>query len=67
VLQIPLHKLAQLTPQPTDLDRYELASRDELRAWQREQLAWTLRHACENVPHHRAKFDAVHVHPDDFK
>jgi phenylacetate-coenzyme A ligase PaaK-like adenylate-forming protein len=37
VLQIPLRKLAQLTPQPTDLDRYELASRDELRAWQRER------------------------------
>jgi phenylacetate-CoA ligase len=54
-------------PQPTDLDRYELASRDELRAWQRERLTWTLRLAYENVPHHRAKFDAAQVHPDDFK
>ncbi len=67
MLQIPLRKLAQLTPQPTDLDRYELASRDELRAWQRERLTWTLRHAYENVPHQRAKFDAAQVHPDDFK
>jgi phenylacetate-CoA ligase len=67
LLQIPRRKLTELTPQPTDLDRYELASRDELRAWQRERLAWTLRHAYENVPHHRAKFDAAHVHPDDFK
>jgi phenylacetate-CoA ligase len=66
VLQIPLRKLAQLTPQPAELDRYELASRDELRAWQRERLTWTLRHAYENVPHHRAKFDAARVHPDDF-
>jgi phenylacetate-CoA ligase len=55
-----------LTPQPAELDRYELASRDELRAWQRERLTWTLRHAYENVPHHRAKFDAARVHPDDF-
>jgi phenylacetate-CoA ligase len=67
VLQIPLRKLAELTSQPADLDRYELASRDELRAWQRERLTWTLRHAYENVPHHRAKFDAAQVHPDDFR
>src|SRR6201991_2211488 len=63
---MPLRKLTQLAPQPADLDRYELASRDELRAWQRQRLAWTLRHAYENVPHHRAKFDAAQVHPDDF-
>jgi phenylacetate-CoA ligase len=67
LLQIPRRKLTELTPQPADLDRYELASRDELRAWQRERLAWTLRLAYANVPHHRAKFDAAHVHPDDFK
>jgi phenylacetate-CoA ligase len=67
LLQIPRRKLTELTPQPADLDRYELASRDELRAWQRERLAWTLRHAYENVPHHRVKFDAAHLHPDDFK
>lgn len=67
MLQIPLRKLAQLKPQPTDLDRYELASTDELRVWQRDQLAWSLRHAYTNVPHYRAKFDAVGVHPDDFK
>jgi phenylacetate-CoA ligase len=67
LLQIPLRKLAELTSQPADLDRYELASRDELRAWQRERLTWTLRHAHENVPHHRAKFDAAQVHPDDFR
>ncbi len=67
VLQIPLRKLAQLKPQPTDLDRYELASTDDLRAWQRDRLAWSLRHAYDNVPHYRAKFDAAGVHPDDFK
>ncbi len=67
MLQIPLRKLAQLKPQPTDLDRYELASTDDLRAWQRDRLAWSLRHAYDNVPHYRAKFDAAGVHPDDFK
>ena len=67
MLQIPRRKLAELTPQPADLDRYELASRDELRAWQCKRLEWTLRHAYENVPHHRAKFDAANVHPDDFR
>ncbi len=67
MLQIPLRKLAQLKPQPTDLDRYELASTDDLRAWQRDRLAWSLRHAYDNVPHYRAEFDAAGVHPDDFK
>jgi phenylacetate-CoA ligase len=66
LLHIPRRKLTELTPRPADLDRYELASRDELRAWQRKRLEWTLRHAYENVPHHRAKFDAANVHPDDF-
>ncbi|HYI29845.1 MAG TPA: AMP-binding protein, partial [Bradyrhizobium sp.] len=67
MLQIPRRKLAELAPQPADLDRYELASRDELRAWQRQRMEWTLRHAYENVPHHRAKFDVAGVHPDDFR
>ncbi|MCB5175889.1 phenylacetate--CoA ligase PaaK [Microvirga lenta] len=67
MLQIPLRKLSELKPQPTELDRFELGSRDELAAWQRERLAWSLRHAYENVPHYKAKFDAAGVHPDDFK
>nr|WP_246742299.1 phenylacetate--CoA ligase PaaK [Microvirga splendida] len=67
MLQIPLRKLSELKPQPAQLDRFELASRDELAALQRERLAWSLRHAYENVPHYRAKFDAAGVHPDDFK
>lgn len=48
-------------------DPIERASRDEVRAVQRERLAWSLRHAYENVPHHRASFDAAGVHPSDFK
>jgi len=67
LLHIPRRKLTELAPQPADLDRYELASRDELHAWQCKRLEWTLRRAYENVPHHRAKFDAANVHPDDFR
>ncbi len=67
MLQIPLRKLSELKPEPAALDRFELASGDELAAWQRDRLAWTLRHAYENVPHYKAKFDAAGVHPDDFK
>jgi phenylacetate-CoA ligase len=67
MLQIPLRKLDQLKPKPTELDRYEVATTEELRAWQRQQLAWSLRHAYDNVPHYRAKFDAAGIHPNDLK
>jgi len=67
LLQIPLRKLERLAPLRTELDRYETASRDEIQALQRERLAWSLRHAYDNVPHHRAKFDAAGVRPEDFK
>ncbi len=67
MLQIPLRKLERLTPEPAELDRHEIASRDDIRALQRERLAWSLRHAYDNVPHYRAAFDAAGVHPDQFK
>ncbi|MFK5073380.1 hypothetical protein ACI4BE_28035, partial [Klebsiella pneumoniae] len=41
-----------MTPERTELDPHEVASRDEIRALQRERLAWSLRHAYENVPHY---------------
>jgi phenylacetate-CoA ligase len=52
---------------PAGLDAIETASRDEIAALQRERLAWTLRHAYENVPHYRAVFDGAGVHPSDFR
>jgi hypothetical protein len=67
LLQIPLRKLDRLKPEPAELDRYEIASREDIRALQRARLAWSLRHAYDNVPHYRAKFDAAGVHPDQFK
>jgi len=54
-------------PRPGDLDPIETASRDEIAALQLERLRWTLKHAYDNVPHYRAKFEAKGVHPDDLK
>ncbi|MGH3003357.1 MAG: phenylacetate--CoA ligase family protein, partial [Gaiellaceae bacterium] len=47
------------------LDPIEVASRDELGALQLERMRWTLRHAYENVPLYRARFDEAGVRPDD--
>ena len=54
-------------PDPRSLDPIERASRDELQALQLERLKWSVRHAYENVPHYRARFDAHAVHPDDLR
>ncbi|MCR6483667.1 phenylacetate--CoA ligase [Amycolatopsis sp. OK19-0408] len=52
-------------PAVDDLSPDERVSIDELRARQLARLQWTLRHAYQNVPFYRAKFDAAGVHPDD--
>jgi len=49
------------------LDAAEHLSVAEMRALQRERLAWTLRHAYENVPHYRRAFDAAGVSVADFR
>ncbi|WP_423459538.1 phenylacetate--CoA ligase PaaK [Ottowia sp. VDI28] len=49
------------------LEPIEKASIDELRALQLERLRWSLKHAYENSPVYKAKFDAAGVHPDDCK
>jgi phenylacetate-CoA ligase len=54
-------------PEKHELDPIETASRDEIAALQVKRLKWTLRHAYENVPHYKRKFDAAGAHPDDFK
>lgn len=54
-------------PTPDELDPIERASRDEIAALQLKRLQWTLRHAYDNVPHYRKKFDDKGVHPDDMK
>jgi len=58
-----------LTKRPLEheLDPIETATRDQLAAVQTRRMAWSLRHAYENVPHYRAKCDALGVEPRDFK
>ncbi|MEV4134159.1 phenylacetate--CoA ligase PaaK [Dactylosporangium sp. NPDC049742] len=57
--------MRDLSPRPGDLEPIETASVDELRALQLERLQWTLRHAYDNVPLYKRKFDEAGVHPDD--
>jgi phenylacetate-CoA ligase len=48
-----------------ELEPVEKASREELARLQLERLQWSLRHAYENVPHYRRKFEAAGVKPSD--
>src|SRR5215475_7956949 len=50
-----------------ELDDAERASRDEIMALQKKRLAWSLKHAYDNVAHYKKAFDAAGVHPLDFK
>ncbi|KIH96921.1 phenylacetate--CoA ligase [Streptomonospora alba] len=62
---VPSARGAGTAPAADDLSPAERLSVDELRARQLERLQWTLRHAYENVPLYRRKFDDAGVHPDD--
>jgi phenylacetate-CoA ligase len=50
-----------------EMDDAERASRDEIMALQKKRLAWSLRHAYDNVEHYRRAFDDAGVHPSDFR
>ncbi|MET4272816.1 MULTISPECIES: phenylacetate--CoA ligase PaaK [unclassified Bradyrhizobium] len=50
-----------------ELDAHERASRDEIIALQVQRLAWSLKHAYDNVAHYRKAFDGAGVHPSDFR
>ena len=54
-------------PKPGELDPIEKASRDEIAALQLQRLKWSLKHAYDNVPHYRRKFDTAGVKPEDLK
>ncbi|WP_404991935.1 phenylacetate--CoA ligase PaaK [Cupriavidus pauculus] len=49
------------------LEPIETASRQDLQALQLDRLKWSLRHAYENSPVYRRKFDDAGVHPDDLR
>ncbi|APG48003.1 phenylacetate--CoA ligase PaaK [Phaeobacter porticola] len=59
--------MKDLTPNKADLDPIEIASIDEIRALQLDRLKWSLRHAYDNVPMYKQRFDDVGVHPDDLQ
>jgi phenylacetate-CoA ligase len=50
---------------PDGREAIETASRDEIAALQLDRMRWSLRHAYENSPFYRQRFDAHGVHPDD--
>ncbi|NUR14445.1 MAG: phenylacetate--CoA ligase [Bradyrhizobium sp.] len=50
-----------------EMDAQERASRDEIMALQKQRLAWSLKHAYDNVVHYRKAFDQAGVHPSDFR
>ena len=54
-------------PKTGEFDAIETASRDEITALQLQRLKWSLQHAYDNVPFHKAAFDAKGVHPSDLK
>ncbi|MFW8636483.1 phenylacetate--CoA ligase PaaK [Cribrihabitans pelagius] len=59
--------MEDLTPNRAELDPIEIASIDEIRALQLERLKWSLRHAYDNVPMYKQRFDEAGVHPDDLQ
>jgi phenylacetate-CoA ligase len=50
-----------------EMDEAERASRDEMMALQTKRIAWSLKHAYDNVAHYKSAFDKAGVHPSDFK
>ena len=59
--------MKDLSPNPADLDPIERASRDEIAALQLKRMKWSLRHAYDNVPMYKQRFDEAGVHPDGLK
>ncbi len=59
--------MKDLSPQKSDLEPIEIASVDEIRGLQLERMKWSLRHAYDNVPMYRQRFDEAGVHPDDLQ
>jgi phenylacetate-CoA ligase len=47
------------------LESVETAAVSELQKLQLERLKWSLRHAYDNVPHYRNKFDTAGVRPEN--
>ncbi|KAE9628239.1 phenylacetate--CoA ligase [Parasedimentitalea maritima] len=59
--------MKDLSPKKSDLEAIEVASIDEIRSLQLERMKWSLRHAYDNVPMYKQRFDEAGVHPDDLQ
>lgn len=59
--------MEDVAPKKTDLEPIEIASRDEISALQFHRMKRTLKHAYENSPFYRQRFDAHGVHPEELK
>ncbi|NHF72716.1 phenylacetate--CoA ligase PaaK [Paracoccus xiamenensis] len=57
--------MEDLTPDRKSLDPIEIASRDEIAALQFHRMKRTLKHAYENSPFYRQRFDEAGVNPED--
>ena len=57
--------MKDFTPSRESLEPIEIASIDEIRATQLERMKLSLKHAYDNVPMYKERFDAAGVHPDD--
>ena len=57
--------MRDLTPSRESLDPIEIASVDEIRALQLKRMRWSLKHAYDNVPMYKQRFEDAGVHPDD--
>src|SRR3974377_2095742 len=59
-----LSRTSRYVPEMDDIER---ASRDAIMALQKKRIAWSLKHAYDNVGHYRRAFDEAGVHPSDFR
>ncbi|MDS9469277.1 phenylacetate--CoA ligase PaaK [Paracoccus sp. MBLB3053] len=59
--------MQDLSPMNAGLDPIETASRDEIAELQFRRMQWSLKHAYENSPFYRRRFDENGAHPDDLK
>lgn len=50
-----------------ELGRLEKLSQPDLQAWQLDQLQRLVRHAYENVPYYRERYQQEGIHPEDIK
>ncbi|WP_067964856.1 phenylacetate--CoA ligase PaaK [Nocardiopsis trehalosi] len=62
---IPAPRRRAAAPDRSTLDAGERLQPDDLRELQLRRLRWTLRHAYDNVPFYRERFDAAGVRPED--